>query len=1169
MTAGVLACLLLGAPMVSGQEGPAARPEVAKPAPAGVPTPPASTPTPPAAAPAVVPGPVAAPAVVPGPSATPGIAPGGRVEEVQPSIYYLRNPKDPQGKLVPVMNFPPEEIEGYIKWKAKLTEPDQRPRFSLQQMSANGSVAGDYAELSIQFRILARDEQWTRVPLRLDQGILREPPQYQGPGEQFLQFEGPGAGYVAWIRGSAGQQHLVTVKMLLPLVSTGEETRLKVLVPRATASELRLKVPLAGAVAKVSEGATLRTPNGGKNETELTAVGLGGDFELSWHRPEARVAEAPAVLEAQGTLLARLDHRSVDAEATLSVRSYGRLFDSFRVRLPQDAELVPGTPNGYSVSVVDGGAASGPRQRVVEIRLPKQTSGPVEVHLTTNRAADTTKPGVWQELAGFEVLGAARQWGTIAVSAAGDWQILWGPNSGVQQTEPVPEALRRKDVVAAYDYVTQPCSLSARLVPRKTRIGVEPEYLVSVEGGAVRLDAKLRYTVRGGKVLALDVLMPDWQIDEIGPDSLVAVDGVPKETGSGALSIPLLQPSSGQIEVRLRAHRPLAAQAKSLVLALPQPQASASGSVVLVVLPAVLVVLPADNVELLPGGEATTGLFRQQGAIPIELPPRQQEPLFYRSEAKAVFAAEIRRHAQQISVHVASQAELDAQGGQVEQKLTYLISYEPTDHVVLDVPRGLAESGRLDMKCDGQAVVPFALGEAGIGTPQSVRLRVALPKPTIGLCELSLRYALPPHKLPAEGRATLLIPLVMPEDGDLLSNRLRVTAGSELFMQARSGSWAVVETAPPAAGPQPAERRGLQLTAATRCGQVELALEGQPASQPDVAIDRAWVQTWLTGEARQDRAVFQFTSNRREFELSLPAGAVHERLDVALDGKRLPATVAAENTLVIPLTAGSAPGDAGWGRHTVEVRYHMADPRPPRGAMALELPHPRSEAWLRQMYWQLILPRDEHVVLSPRNFTCEARWGWSGSYWGRRPGLDQCQLEDWAGVPRGERGLGAGGANDYLYSILGTVNQAELRTASRSMIVLAASMVVLAAGLLLMYWPKARHPVGLLAATVVLAAVTVWMPEVALLAVQAAVLGLVLALVAGLLSFSLGRRRQGVLWAETPGSAIGSSIRSARTPYPAVATAPGEVRAGGEAGGGSSPSGPPSTAAPPPTEPKP
>ena len=328
-------------------------------------------------------------------------------------------------------------------------------------MSATGTVAaGGYAELSIQFRILVREAEWTRVPLLLDQAVLREPVQYQGPGEQFLHFEGEGEGYVAWLRGPAGQQHQLTLKALVPLATVGEETRLRLLTPRATAADLKLRVPIPDATAKVSEGATLQTAASGKNETELTVVGLGGDFELSWYKSGARVAESSTVLEAFGTIAARIDTRGVDSEATLSVRSYGAAFDRFRVRLPPEAELVPGNPAGYTVVPVEEGRATASRPRLVEVRLARRTGGPVEVRLATNRACDAAKPDTWIDLAGFEVVGAARQWGTIAVSVAGDRQVLWGPSSGTRQIEQLPEPLRRRDVVAGFDYFTQPCSLT-------------------------------------------------------------------------------------------------------------------------------------------------------------------------------------------------------------------------------------------------------------------------------------------------------------------------------------------------------------------------------------------------------------------------------------------------------------------------------------------------------------------------------------------------------------------------------------------------------------------------------------------------------------------------------------------------------------------------------------
>ena len=139
---------------------------------------------------------------------------------------------------------------------------------------------------------------------------------------------------------------------------------------------------------------------------------------------------------------------------------------------------------------------------MVEVQFAKRTVGPVEVRLSTKRAGDTAARGDnWLELAGFEFPEAARQWGTIAVSVAGDWQVLWGASRGVRQIDQLPEALRRKDVTAGFEYFAQPSSLMARLVPRKTRIGVEPEYVVLVDSDQVRLEARLRYTVRGAQGL--------------------------------------------------------------------------------------------------------------------------------------------------------------------------------------------------------------------------------------------------------------------------------------------------------------------------------------------------------------------------------------------------------------------------------------------------------------------------------------------------------------------------------------------------------------------------------------------------------------------------------------------------------------------------------------------
>jgi hypothetical protein len=106
-----------------------------------------------------------------------------------------------------------------------------------------------------------------------------------------------------------------------------------------------------------------------------------------------------------------------------------------------------------------------------------------------------------------------------------------------------------------------------------------------------------------------------------------------------------------------------------------------------------------------------------------------------------------------------------------------------------------------------------------------------------------------------------------------------------------------------------------------------------------------------------------------------------------------------------------------------------------------------------------------------------------------------------------------------LFSSQGSVARGELRTAGRWLIVLVASAFVLAVGLALIYLPACRHPAALIAAAAVLAGAAVLYPGPALLAGEAASLGLVLVLLAAILYRAIGPGRGRIIRRE-PSSSI-------------------------------------------------
>ena len=242
-----------------------------------------------------------------------------------------------------------------------------------------------------------------------------------------------------------------------------------------------------------------------------------------------------------------------------------------------------------------------------------------------------------------------------------------------------------------------------------------------------------------------------------------------------------------------------------------------------------------------------------------------------------------------------------------------------------------------------------------------------------------------------------------------------------------------------------------------------------------------------------------------------------------LDGKRVEAQAAGENRFSLPL-----PGDGEIRSYLLELRYHFPGQRPAQGLLSFDFPRLGSNVWTRRMYWQLILPQNEHVLINPPGFDREYCWKWSGYFWGREPVLNQTQLETWIGTP--QHAILPEGAGVYLYGNLGNADHAELRTVGRTLIVAIASGAALVLGLLLIYVPIVRHPFSLLVISLVLLSLAMIYPEPAAMIAQASGLGLALTLLAGMLERSMARRRKKFAFKES--SKTIKELTSSRTRLP-------------------------------------
>jgi hypothetical protein len=856
----------------------------------------------------------------------------------------------------------------------------------------------------------------------------------------------------------------------------------------------------------------------GKGKSEIHAWGLGGPLALAWKEGAGTVTTATSRLVAEGQVLVELDSHSARFDATLNVRSLAEEFDRFQVKLPPEANRLSGeTSNaGYALS----GGADG--DGIVTVQLAQKTKGPVKIRILAERAYDATNPQETLELAGFEVVEALphRQWGHIAVVIKDDWQLTFNKTDRVQQVEDLPIGLKR-DGALGFEYFARPASLAVRVSPRKTRISVEPEYVYKVEADRIRLEAKLKYVIRGGKAFDFSIDLPGWSIDEVGPPGVIDTEQF--WSGEGPLhTVPLIQGVNGKFELTISAIRQRTGDSDQIELTLPTPHAER-------VEPALVVVQAGDNVRLRPSEDELVGLTRIASAGSLRLPIREQAPLIYRAEGPgAKFVAAAEQLPQTINIAVDGSIDVRSDGVLVEQLLQYRVDHEPLDALNLIVPKTLADEGRWEVLIDDK---PVAALSAPIPTADADKMlvRASLLESRSGTFVAKVK-----HKQTLEQSGTLSgeptrIPLVMPESDAIKSNHLTVKRESTLRVAPYDESWTIEE------GPTDSSERNsvpaLRLSATTALPELLLAVsrEVRQSTAGSSIIERGCVQSWIGTGVRQDRAAYQLVSTEEQISFTLPKGAV-EHVQIQVNGEEIAAEPDAKGRYSVNLPPQRT-------SHQLTITYQLAGADLDSHQLAVELPKFEGNVGVHHLYWRLAMPANRHLIDSPTQITPEYTWQWNGIGWERRSSLEHRELEAWTGIP-----LGAplpDSTNRYLFSLAGNPGTIDVLTAKRGEVVFVTSLAVLALGLVLIQFKILRRPIALFAIGVLIAALASWKAESALLFVQASLLGLALVLLAALIEFAQTRRRAPPQIVRSGGSSIvdsrptPNSVRTAEPLAPA------------------------------------
>lgn len=1022
---------------------------------------------------------------------------GTTVKEVEPSIFYL---PDDEGKLQPVLNFRLSDFTRLLELEKQYQAIREAPKYRLEKLTIEGTVNGEIADLSARLQIVVSAEGDVRVPLRMGKVVLAEQPKFQGPGECTVSFDDNAGEFVAWFKGGSKEPQFLTLHLLAPVNKGDGVQTLSLSAPRATNSEMKLAVSAPELVANVSPGSVIASRQTNGDQTTFQVLGLGSDFTISWQKADRPIAEVPLSLDVSGVIEVRVEQGGIHSEAKLSVRSFAKEFDTFQVRLPPRAQLVQGPSDEFTISPVLEPARDEKSQgALLQVQLKNKTQGPFSLRLVAEQPLKETLTDSLQ-LAGFDVPGAVRQWGIIAVRNVGDWKITWGDLIRAHRIDELPAEIRREDLVAGFEYFGPAVSLPATIERRVSRTQVATTHYLQVSPERLNLTTTLPIRVSGAKIFQLEIDLSGWSLDAIEPATLMDENEIVLG-GSESVTIPFAKGISGNTRLTLKAHRDFDPSTGKIDFALPSPKVS-------VMADPLLAIEVAPGVTLIPAQTPDLKKILLSDWTGEKLFGSPQQVQIYRlSKGAASISGSVQLASSRHPVAVASRAFVNAKSVTVEQQFTFKSSSNDASRGRLQFPLPWSQMHGLTAQLDD---TPIELTPVQTTDDQPFfgsRFLASLPLGN-GEHVLMIRYSVQDLGIVAGVTTDISLPLIMPYEMDITKNELTLVPQSGVSVGVLSDEWQVLGRSENTDDSAPIV---MTSESAPLFANLAVGLQEDTAMAGTI-VERAWLQTWLGDTGRQDRLTMRLVTAEREIRLRIPEGVV--AATVTLDGKRVSINAgipSQELTIAVPQAHDPEKP------LVLEARYRFAQSATSGTALQIEPPALlNDQAWVQRSYWQLITPSSLHLANRPGSVVDESTWTWKGYFWGRDPLLSQRDLEAWASSSRDPDF--AYDANEYLFSTLGALPQTiSIRLINQGIMITLASGLALLAGLLMVYVPFFRKGGILFLLGIGTATASAFAPTLTMLALQAGIVGVVLAALSGFIAKLIARpaRYEPSNWAGT------------------------------------------------------
>ena len=1026
-----------------------------------------------------------------------------------------------------------DEFLKFLKSRQASSGP-MSPPFSVSGVSFEGSAESNEDTVILEATLaisVNRDDEDVLVPLRLNEATLLKKPNHSGPNEaEFDSFDRE-EGYRCWLRGKG--QHELKMSLAVPVRRQAAARRLMLRLPETPGSTIKLNVPLPKVSAKGLERGFVRLKPLDNGRTEIQAFGPPGSLlDLSW-QSVADVSETKPELQSLTLIVANLRAESLVLEATQQVRSIQGTFDKFTVRLPPEFELLEVTgPEVKESSKI----ADSPTRVAVTLSAP--TSGPVELKwvLSAKVSPDAAR---LPTIEGFELDDARQQKGHVVMVA---WQgVNLRKRDGEDRFVDQDTLAALKDVrgfhaptsgsfnTTVYQFLKQPFRLVLDVQKIEPYFTSEQTHLVRLASNHANLETALTVRVFRGSLLDLTLPWPGYKTEgweAIANDSPEVVEQVTvEETPAGPqLRIRLVDRKTRadrEFDLRLTTRRAIPSDGTSFDLSLPFVAGSGQKA-------SKVIVAPSSNLEVewTPKNEADSAPMTPDKKVLDQLDSTRNVTAWRWETGSPTFAAKAKIQQQSITTESLSDLAFDTRSVTVTQRIGYDVAFEPLSQVRLMVPRAISDRVRFRLRDSTGQTKPLPPPVfTALEIDQARQCRLSLDPPQVGKFEVLAEFDIErAADIASDEPSPVSIPVLQSSDVEFGATRVKWNTGAKLVASLDDPAWK------PELGAD--KTSSWKANGAKAAIVVKLVAVGEAVLQ-EFTVHRALFRTVVSEGRRHSQALFELDRDVREITLTLPSEIPQRQLQAWWNQTKVkvesinrglsPSTGKAEIRLRRPASADSTASSVdaidshGKIKELLWLDYYSEEPTHFGWSNRHQIVPPQfaSTVWVAQTIWQVVLPADQHLLTTPRDYATQFHWQRSLMLWSRQSnfGYDRIDRVLNEAAPNKSEAVswetsvpgGASEHNVYPVSCFGPPQPLVFWSMSRSAVVGCGAGLALFLGFLLIRIPATRHVLTFLVVGFLMSLSALWFAEPVKVLLQPAILGAAMAVMAALID-RVGRR---------------------------------------------------------------